>query len=181
MAMFLDETNNLLRFDVPNSEASIDAQHFGIKDRTVGQYYMSEQYEICNGFLENLEGEYYIDVALSLNNAKQIIAKLKDLNYKNAFKNNLVPQERALEVFEWALNNNGGFYKINPPTINDKQKYLKLDNEDTMVVNFKSLVIGDLCSVNFKKIGKNGFVIYVDKIDSFDQIIKDNKVLNWMR
>lgn len=116
-----------------------------------------------------------------MNNAKQIIAKLKDLNYKNAFKNNLVPQERALEVFEWTLNNNGGFYKINPPTINDKQKYLKLDNEDTMVVNFKSLVIGDLCSVNFKKIGKNGFVIYVDKIDSFDQIIKDNKVLNWMR
>lgn len=57
MAMFLDETNNLLRFDIPNSEASIDAQHFGIKDRTVGQYYMSEQYEICNGFLENLEGD----------------------------------------------------------------------------------------------------------------------------
>ena len=31
-----------IEITIPNSEASIDAQHVGIKDRSVGSYYMSD-------------------------------------------------------------------------------------------------------------------------------------------
>lgn len=180
MAMFFDEINNILRFDVPNSEAAIEAQHCGIKDRTVGQYYMSDRYEFCNDFLSNLEGEYYIDLVLSVRNAKTIVNKLIDLNYKKAFKQGLIPQQTVIEAMTWVINNGEYFYKMKSPTINDKKKYLKLDNEDEMVLSLKTLIIGDLCSLYIKKIGKNGFVFYLDKNPKFDELLKQNEVLKWM-
>ena len=49
MALLLKEDR--IEITVPNSEASICAQHEGIKDRTVGSYYMSDIYE-------NVKGKY---------------------------------------------------------------------------------------------------------------------------
>lgn len=180
MAMYFDEENNILRFDVPNSEAAIEAQHCGIKDRTVGQYYMSEQYELCNEFLSSLEGDYYIDLVLSVRNAKAIIDKLTNLNYNKAFKQQLNPQRTAIEALTWAIDGGEYFYKMKAPTINDKKKYLKLDNEDEMILSIKTLIIGDLCSLYIKKIGKNGFIFYLDKNPNFDSLLKQNEILKWM-
>ena len=43
MALLLKEDR--IEISIPNSEASICAQHEGIKDRSVGSYYMSDIYE----------------------------------------------------------------------------------------------------------------------------------------
>lgn len=43
------------------------------------------------------------------------------------------------------------FYKMKAPSVNDQQKYLKLDNEDETVVLFKTLILGDLTSIFIKK------------------------------
>ena len=180
MAMYLEKEINTLRFDVPNSEANINAQHGGIKDRTVGSYYMSDQASLCSEFLNDFDGEFYIDLALSVRNAKKILKVLKDKNYQNAFKSNLVPQETSIKAFEWMLDNGETFYKMNLPSINEQQKYLKLDNEDAVVTQFKTLIIGDLCSLYIKKIGDNGFIFYVDKSPKFENLLENNEILKWM-
>ena len=79
MAMIFDEKTKVLRFDVPNSEATIEAQHFGILDRTVGAYYMSDNSNFCKCFLNQFDGEYYIDISLVKRNAEKIINKIKSV------------------------------------------------------------------------------------------------------
>ena len=59
MALLLKEDR--IEITVPNSEASICAQHEGIKDRTVGSYYMSDIYENVKEFLNDFVGLYYIN------------------------------------------------------------------------------------------------------------------------
>lgn len=182
MSMVLDEDKMILRFDVPNSEANINAQHCGIKDRTVGSYYMSENYGLCSSFLADFKGEYFLDIPLCVRNAKIILDLLKEKGYQKAFKNELVPQFSAVKALDWLVSSCDGdfFYKIKAPSVNDQQKYLKLDNEDEAVTSFKTLVLGDLVSIYIKKIGLNGFLIYLDKNPKFDELINNNKVLKWM-
>ena len=181
MAMIFDDENSIIRIDVPNSEANINAQHCGIKDRNVGSYYMSENYAKCIGFLADFSGEYFIDIPLSIRNAKAILQNLKDKNYGCAFKSKLLPQFNAVQALEWAIKEGEYFYKMKAPSVNDQQKYLKLDNEDETVVLIKTLILGDLTSIFIKKLGDNGFVFYLDKCPDFDEKIKNNTVLKWMR
>lgn len=181
MAMVFDDDNNIIRIDVPNSEANINAQHWGIKDREVGSYYMSENSLKCINFLSNFIGEYYIDIPLCVKNAEAILNVLKDKNYQCAFKFNLNPQNSAVEALKWSTKNDGYFYKMQAPSVNDQQKYLKLDNSDDVVALFKTLVLGDLTSIFIKRIGENGYVFYLDKCPNFDEKIENNIVLKWMR
>ena len=55
--MIFDDDNNIIRIDVPNSEANINAQHWGIKDREVGSYYMSDNSLKCINFFSDFIGE----------------------------------------------------------------------------------------------------------------------------
>lgn len=182
MSMVIDNERNILRFDVPNSEANINAQHSGIKDRTVGSYYMSDNYALCSTFLADFRGEYFIDIPLCIRNGKAILDLLKQKGYQKAFKSELAPQFNVLEALNWSLNNGGDFfYKINPPSVNDQQKYLKLDNEDDIVNLFKTLILGDLVSIYIQKVGNTGFLIYLDKNPKFDALISSNEILKWMR
>ena len=63
--------DNRIEISIPNSEAMICAQHVGIKDRTVGSYYMSESAGDVIAFLNNLKGEFYIDFYRTIQNPKQ--------------------------------------------------------------------------------------------------------------
>lgn len=180
MAMYFDYEKNIIRIDVPNSEANIDSQHCGIKDRTVGSYYMSECYDQCLDFLSYFKGEYLIDLELSIRNAKIILNELSEKNYQNAFKSKLVPQFNMLEALEWLANEEGYFYKMNPPSVNQNQKYLKLDNDDAAVTSFKTLVLGDLVSIYIRKIGDNGYIFYLDKSPNYENILQNNIILKWM-
>lgn len=179
MAMHFDEINNILRFDVPNSEAAICAQHIGIVDRTVGAYYMSDKYEFCEDFFNKFTGEYYIDIILCLENASVILRKLKEKNFSHVFKELLMPQESQIEALKWLSTNSCNFYKINPPSVNDKQKYLKLDSNDQVVEGIRCLLLGDLMSLYFKKVGVNGYILYIDKSPKFDSLMENNELLKW--
>ena len=181
MSMVFDDEKKIIRIDVPNSEANIDAQHFGIKDRSVGSYYMSECYDKCFNFLNKFEGDFYIDLTLSIKNSKEILNELYLKNYKSAFKSNLSIQYNTIEALEWFIKADGYFHKMKPPSVNDNEKYLKLDNEDAVVSYFKNLVLGDLVSIYIQKIGNNGFLFYLDKNPNFEKIMKNNIILKWMR
>lgn len=46
---------------------------------------------------------------------------------------------------------------------------------------FKTLILGDLCSLFIKKIGRDGYVIYMDKSPNFNEILNSNRILKWMK
>ena len=181
MSMIINYDLEYLRFDVPNSEANLNAQHYGGKPRTVGAYYMSECSDACREFLSDLKGKYYIDINLCLKNAQEIITFLKNNNYADAYRDKLIPQEKQIEALQWFLSSGEYFYEIAAPTINENAKYLKIDNADDFIAGIKTLVLGDLCSLFFKKIGSDGYVIYLDKNPKFNEIIENNTILKWMQ
>lgn len=175
---FVDE-KKLLLIHVPNSEASVNAQHNGNKDTSVGSYYMSEQQALVREFLNEFNGDYFIDLSIVLSNSKKIISYLKAKRLENAFKKKLIPQESALEVLEWIIENDGPLYKMTNPSVNDNNKYLKFDNLDNTVDTFRSLCLGELCDICIQRIGENGYVIYLKETDKYHQIINE-KAYKWV-
>lgn len=153
--------NDVLIIQVPNSEASISSQLLGIKDRTVGQYYMSEIEEEVISFLNNLKGNFYIDFLRTKYNIESFIHNLKQSGFEYCLKSKLKPQIAALESINWIHNEDKSLHKINPPTINSNKKYLKFDNTDNFIKIFKDLIIGDLITINVKKVAFDAFLIYL--------------------
>ena len=181
MSMIINQELNYLRFDVPNSEANLNAQHYGCKPRTVGAYYMSENSEACREFLSQMQGRYFFDVNLCLKNAQEVISFLKKNNYVDAYRDRLIPQEKQIEALQWFISSGEYFYEISAPIINENAKYLKLDNNDSFVTGIKTLILGDLCSLYFKKIGTDGYILYLDRSPKFDEIIENNTILKWIQ
>ena len=180
MSMIIDKDRKIIRFDIPNSEAIINAQHNGIADRSVGSYYMSDMYDECVEFFNGFVGDFVLDVKLCLDNAKSIINTLVDKRYQNAFKKNLKPQISQLKAFEWFLEKGDYFYKMNPPSINENKKYLRLDNSDDFLMGIKTLMLGDIVSLYCQKIGDNGFLFYIDASPNFKNLLKNNSILKWI-
>jgi len=160
MSMYIK--NDMLIVEVPNSEANLSAQFLGIKDRTVGQYYMSEIQDQVLSFLNNLEGNYYIDFLRTKQNIAKYIEKLKSSDFEKCLKSRLKPQIAALESIEWIHNEGKSLHKINPPSINSQKKYLKLDNDDNFIRIFKDLILGDLITINIQKLSFDSFLLYLD-------------------
>jgi len=160
MSMYIK--NDMLIVEVPNSEANLSAQFLGIKDRTVGQYYMSEIQDEVLSFLNNLEGNFYIDFLRTKQNIGYYIKKLKDSGFEQCLKSKLKPQIACLESIEWIHTEGKSLHKINPPSVNSKKKYLKLDNNDNFVRIFKDLIIGDLITINIQQLSFNSFLLFLD-------------------
>lgn len=159
MSMYIK--NDMLVIEVPNSEASLSAQFLGIKDRTVGQYYMSEIQDEVLSFLNNLEGNFYIDFLRTKYNLETFIHYLKESGFENCLKSKLKPQIAALESINWIHNEGKSLHKINSPSVNVNRKYLKLDNSDNFIRIFKDLIVGDLITINIHKVSSNAFLIYL--------------------
>lgn len=154
---------NQLIINIPNSEASINAQHTGIKNRTVGQYYMSDKYHEVINFLNNLEGNFYIDFSRTYNYMKPMIDELVERELEDCFKCNLKTQISALETFSWLITNEEDLTKIETPIITETRKYLKFTTSNEYFALFRDICLGDLTSICIKKISNNTFLIYAKK------------------
>jgi len=160
MSMYIKD--DILVIEVPNSEANLSAQFLGIKDRTVGQYYMSEIQDQVVLFLNNMKGNFYIDFLRTKYNLENYINYLKEKGFENCLKSKLKPQIAALESISWIHNEGKSLHKINPPTINQNKKYLKLDNTDNFIRIFKDLIIGDIITINILRMSSNSFLIFLN-------------------
>ena len=119
---------------VPNSEAVICAQHEGIKDRTVGSYYMSESYIDVKTFLNNFEGNFYIDLAKTYYDMNKLYEEIEKQEKISVFKSCLVDQYAIIdEIDEILKSNNETIIKIPNLMVNDNAKYLKFDRNDETV------------------------------------------------
>jgi hypothetical protein len=174
MEIFVDR----IEVHVPNSEALIEAQHYGIKDRTVGQYYMSEKSNEVIGFLNNLQGVFYLDFHISRSNIIALIEKLKDNRLENCFKTNLISQYSTLKTIDWLITKDH-LYEISPPSINENNKYLKFDLTNTYQKCFFRLCLGDLTKIVIRKMSSDCFVIYLDENGTFQSKLDNNEFNNW--
>ena len=167
MALYFFE--NKIEIIIPNSEASIIAQHIGIKDRTVGSYYMSENYEGVRNFFDNFDGRIYLDLIKTKNNMEQLYNYIIDENKTYLFKSNLVEQLTIVNEIE--TNNEIDYYEISMPVVNDNKKYIKFSRDENATKLFQDLLLGDLTRIIVKKLNKNTFIMYGDTINNYqDQI-----------
>ncbi len=180
MSMEIDFEKQELVFTIPNSESPMEAQHKGIADRTVGSFYMSDRYQECFLFLNQFNGDFFVDIPLCVTQATKLLKTLKENNLEESFKNRLIPQFDAIEALKWYINGEKcKFYRILAPTVNNQKKYLKFDNMDEVYKLLKTLLLGDLTKLIIKKIGANGFIIYVDIIDDFEEKIANKTISKW--
>ena len=167
MALYFFE--NKIEIMIPNSEASIIAQHIGIKDRTVGSYYMSENYDGVKDFFDDFEGKLYLDLIRTKNNMEKLYNYIIDENKVNLFKSNLIEQLTLVNEIE--TNKKSDYCEISMPVVNDNQKYIKFSRDDNSTKLFQDLLLGDLTKIIIIKLNKNTFIMYGDTIDNYqDQI-----------
>jgi len=174
----MEIVNDQLIIIVPNSEALIEAQHHGIKDRSVGQYYMSEKVDEVKKFLNNLTGYFYLDLLVTKLNTTVLLEKLRSNALQSCYKSNLITQDSALKSLEWVIKIDH-LHKIQPPTINEYAKYLKFDTSDEILRCYLRLCLGDLCKIVIRKLCNYCFILYIEENGSFNQKLQDDEFSKW--
>lgn len=161
--------NEKIEIIIPNSEASIIAQHIGIKDRTVGSYYMSENYEGVKEFFNDFIGKLYLDLYRTKNNLEEMFNYIVEEKRTNLFKSNIIEQLTIINDIE--SNKKYDYYEIKMPVVNDNQKYIKFNRDENNTKLFEDLLLGDLTKIVIKKLNRDTFIMYGDVIDNYqDQI-----------
>ena len=166
MALLLKEDR--IEISIPNSEASICAQHEGIKDRSVGSYYMSDIYENVKSFLNDFEGNFYIDLSKTYFNMNKLYEDIEKMEKISLFKSGLMDQYAIMdEIYELLNSNRETLVQIPNPSVNDNIKYLKFDRTNKYIKMFEDLLLGDVTSITIKKISKDCFIISGSYLDEY--------------
>jgi len=164
MAMILFK--NTLVINVPNSEASINGQLIGIKDREVSGYYTNDdpsKYSEIKLFFEDFSFDFFVD-------SNKMAAYFKDyykkvLKYKSNFKTNL----KDFDV-------NFIHYETSDKKIKklfyggESNRYIKFDVLDKLTKNFKDLILGEITQIVIEKLSDR-FSIYLKFVDNFDHLL----------
>ncbi len=172
MALVLKDNN--IEIYIPNSEASIKAQHIGIKDRTVGSYYVSEFDDLVEKYLNKYEGHFYIDLFRTYINMGNLYDYIIKNEKSDLFKDNLMNQLMICGELE-KNNLYKSYYEIPSPKLTETRKYLKFDRNNKMVCYFADMLLGDITKIVFIK-NNNDYIIYGDVVEDYkDKIDKSFK------
>lgn len=163
--------DNKIEFIIPNSEASVIAQHIGIKDRTVGAYYMSDNYNGVKEFLNNFNGKIYLDLLRTKITSEKIFNYIIEEDKAKLIKSNLVEQLTIINEIE---NMSNSLVEIDMPTVNENQKYLKFNRENNYVKMFQDLLIGDVTKIIVKRMNTDTYLVYGEVVDNFEYLIDIN-------
>lgn len=172
-------SDNQIEIYLPNSEAAINLQHNGLKDRSVGMFYMSEQYEGVKEFLNNFDGKFYVDLYRTYNFINPLVVKLHNLHFETFFKDGLKSIDETLIDIKKLIRLDSDFNKIPAPFVNDNKKYLQFDFNSLFFGFIRNVCLGDLTCIVIKKIDFDVFVIYAKDANSFDVICSTKKYLLW--
>jgi len=162
--------------EIPNSEAAIGSQRVGIKDRTVGQYYLSNQAEEIGELLSGMALQSFIDFGASYLHMRDFITKLSLIGVDRLYKNGFVAIENSLKTIERIGNSlsNLLMFKIENPRVSLSRKYLKMSSRKEFFRVFSNLVLGDITEIVFEKLNNNTLRIFVrpaykcSSIDNYD-------------
>lgn len=180
MGMIYKEDSNELVLNFPNSEAVLEAQHNGNVDREVGMFYINQKIDLCLNFFKTNSSFCYIDVALSLMNADEVLRVLKDQQLEGAFKYNLIPQiESVKSLKNYMLQYKEFFHIIKLPYLCQSNKYLKIPFDDEFSKSINTLALGEIISINFRKLG-DIIILYLDKRDDFNDTLSKGIIKGWI-
>lgn len=166
MSLLLDIDRGIIEIDIPNSEATVVAQHEGIKDRSVGAYYMNEIYENVKEFLNNFEGEFYVDLLRTYENMKKLYNYVEESNKISNFKSALAEQYTLMNDLEKIISKET-IFKIPNPSVNENKKYIKFSRDNKYFSLFQDLLLGDITRIIIRKLSNNCFIIYGDYIPEY--------------
>jgi hypothetical protein len=164
MAMSLFK--NTLVINVPNSEASINGQLIGIKDREVSGYYTNDdpsKYAEIKLFFEDFMYDFFVD-------SKKMAVYFKDyykkvLKYKSNFKTNLKDFDANFIHYETSDKKiKKLFYG------GESNRYIKFDVLDKLTKNFKDLILGEITQIVIEKLSDR-FSIYLKFVDNFEHLL----------
>lgn len=175
--------NGCVIFSIPNSEAIINVQRTTEKVRSVGSYYLSQQADEIEKFLNNLEGEFYIDLASSYLHCRDAYGELIK-NCKSMYNHELFYLEEALKDIEWASKKSPEilFFKTNNPIIIEKRKYLKFPSQGIDIGTFRALCLGEVSEIVLEKLSNNVVRVFVrPKQEAVPFLSNVNSFKNWLR
>lgn len=143
MSMILEKDKNRIKVIIPNSEATILAQLNCIKDSEVTGYYMNDNKEIKNEFIEFLaeEYDYLLNVQATIEVINYITLNFYD-DYNELYKDKFSSLKNSLDYFKSI---NKKFIRI--PRMyysGQNNRYYKFENSDTTIKKLRAILYGDI-------------------------------------
>lgn len=157
MSMLLDKENNRIKVLIPNSEATISAQIKNIKDSEVTGFYTNDKDEIKKEIVEFLNKEYKYVICVN-----DVITMIEDLRkYKNKYgyiyKDSMNCIDESYDFFKESNDK----YIIIPNMFYSGvgNRYLKFDNQNSIIKNIRNILYGDITGFNIIKEDNNKYYI----------------------
>jgi len=170
-------------FSIPNTEAIINVQRTTNKCRCVGSYYLSQKAAEVETCLNNLEGNFFIDLSFSYLSCKDAYFCLIE-NCKSIYNNHLFYLDEALKDLEWASRKSPEilFFKTSNPIVIEKRKYLKFPAQGTDIGIFRCLCLGEISEIVFEKLTGDAFRVFVrPKKEVIPFLSNLNAFKNWLK
>lgn len=154
--------NNQMIFSIPNSEAILNVQRISDKQRTVGSYYLSNLADESEAFLNDLVGNFYVDLNASYLCCVNFYNELIE-NCKKTYNEELFYLKQALDDIKWSSCKNPSslFFETYPPVIIESRKYLKFPDQRTEMGIFRTLCLGDISEIVIEKLSNDAFRVFV--------------------
>jgi hypothetical protein len=189
MATFFNFSNPELMVIVPpNSEAINDAQRFGVEERSVGSYYVSNKSKQVISFLSGFKGQYLIDVAWSYKSCLTLYESLIS-NCNSFYRNGLEKLKSTLAIIKANIDSqreDALFISPDEVALTESMKYLRISGQSPYMKYFKEMILGDVIEIVIKRVTQSLYVIYlrphkdvenwVSSYDLFNRWIKENTV-----
>jgi|LakMenE01Jun11ns_1017448.scaffolds.fasta_scaffold9727158_2 hypothetical protein len=167
--------NEFIQFHVPNSETIIECQRIGIKDRSVGQYYIGNNIKAIEDFIRDFDILYFIDFASCYLSLRPFFHKIKNLGVDKLYKYQMSASFDALELIQETIikDHTNSFFMIEKPKLGLTKKYLKIESKMSMFILFKQLILGDLVDLVLEKHYKIVRIHLIPNslVQSFDTLI----------
>jgi len=147
----------------PNSEAVNDAQRFGMVERSVGSYYVSNKSAQVISFLSGFKGHFLIDLAFSYEKCRSLFASLIT-NCSGFYRNGLTKLKSTLSVLQANLDSkreDALYFSPDEINLTESFKYLHISGQSTYMRYFKEMILGDVVEIVIKQVSTMLFVIYL--------------------
>lgn len=173
MSMNLEKDKNRIKVIIPNSEATVLAQLNCIKDSEVTGYYMNDNKEIKNEFIEFLSDEYdyLLNVQATIEVINYITLNFYD-DYNELYKDNFSSLKNSLDYFKSI---NKKFIRI--PRMyysGQNNRYYKFENSDTTIKKLRAILYGDITGFYLLK-DKNYYIVQPFVVENAKENLEKSK------
>lgn len=183
MATYINPQNPKKIVVVPaNSEATVEMQRFGCKDRTVCGYYTNSYSQQFLELFNNFTCKCFVDMALSYEFCKDLFSSLIE-KCGMYYKSGLEPLKKTMAFIKMYLDS-----KIEDAlffdcyiSLTDSKKYLKMASSNSLFERFKQMILGDIIEIVFKKIDDSTVIVYLRPKIGIEWTVNSTVFNDWIQ